>query len=315
VKRYLARRLLAVIPVMFLVSLIAFSLIYLVPGDPAIALAGEDATAEQIARLREQLGLNDSLIVQYLRWMRHAVTGDLGHSLFSAQTVGHALWTRLPITLNLIAGAMLIAILIGVPAGIISAVKRGTWIDRGVNLGAAGGVSTPNYFIAMLLIIVFVLHWNLLPATGYVSFFDSPVEWFKHLLLPSIALAAGATAVITRQLRSSLVGVLDQDYVRTANAKGLAQSQVVLKHGLKNAAIPVATVIGAQIGLLVGGTAIIERIFNIPGLGSLAIDSVLRRDLPVIQGIVLISALVVQLANLATDVAYGYLNPKVRVAG
>ncbi|MFT3855310.1 MAG: ABC transporter permease [Ilumatobacteraceae bacterium] len=312
--RYIARRLLSVIPVMFLVSLIAFSLIHLVPGDPAVALAGDGATSEQVEHMRQQLGLDDALPVQYARWLKHAVTGDLGHSLFSAQTVADALWSRLPVTLSLIAGSLLIALCLGIPAGIISAVRRGSWTDRLVNLGAAAGVSTPNYFIAMLLIIFFVLRLQLLPATGYVGLFDSPTEWVRHLVLPCIALAAGTTAVVTRQLRSSLAGVLDQDYVRTSHAKGLTPGQVVLKHGMKNAAIPLVTVIGTQIGLLVGGTAIIERLFNIPGLGSLAIDSVLRRDLPMIQGIVLLTALVVQLANLAADVAYGSLNPKVRVA-
>jgi peptide/nickel transport system permease protein len=221
----------------------------------------------------------------------------------------------LPVTLNLVGGALFIALLVGVPAGIVSAMTRGRWPDRLLNLVAATGVSFTKYFIGMLLIIGFVLNWSLLPATGFVSVLDDPVEWAKHLVLPSIALASGTMAIVTRQLRSSLGGVLENDYVRTARAKGLPTRSVVLKHGLKNASIPVVTSIGTQIGLLVGGTAIIERLFSIPGLGALAIDAVLRRDLPVIQGIVLLTAVIVQLANLATDVAYGYLNPKVRLAG
>ncbi|MGD9701570.1 MAG: ABC transporter permease [Acidimicrobiia bacterium] len=312
--RYIVGRLLAIVPVLFLVSLITFSLIYLVPGDPAIALAGDNATAEQVEAVREQLGLNDTFVVQYGRWVGGVVTGDLGDSLFSAQTVSEALWKRVPVTLNLVLGALFIALLVGVPAGIIAAVNRGRWIDRVMNLGAASGVSFPNYFIAMLLIILFVHKLSWLPATGFVSFFENPWEWFTHLILPSAALASGTMAVVTRQLRSSMVGVLEQDYVRTANAKGLSRPKVILKHSLKNASLPVVTSIGTQVGLLVGGTAIIERLFSIPGLGALAIDAVLRRDLPVIQGIVLLTAVFVQLANLLTDAAYGFLNPKVRLA-
>lgn len=311
--RYVIRRILGMIPVMLLVSFMAFALVHIAPGDPAVALAGDPPTQARIDLIREEYGFNDPFLVQYVKWLGRAATGDLGTSLFTDQPVATTIKDRLPITLNLVAGAALIATLVGVPAGMIAATRRGRWADRVINVWAASCVSLPNYFFAMLLIIVFVLQLGWLPAVGYTSFFDDPWDWFKHIILPCVSLSLLTMAVVTRQLRTALVGVLDQDYVRTAHAKGLSATSVVMKHSLKNAAIPVVTLMGAQVALLVGGTVIIERMFAIPGLGNVAVEAVTRRDMPIVQGAVLVTAVIVQLVNLLCDVTYAFLNPKVRM--
>jgi peptide/nickel transport system permease protein len=309
----IVRRLFIMIPVLFLVSLIVFSLILLVPGDPAVTLAGENATQEQIDATRTRLGLDDPVIEQYGRWVGNALQGDLGTSLFSSQKVTDAIVQRMPATLSLAGGAILLSVLIGIPAGILSALFRGRWPDRTIGLGAASALAMPNYFIAMLLILFFAI-WNpIFPATSFVPFTEDPYEWAKHLILPWITLGLASAAVITRQLRSSLIGVLGQDYVRTARAKGMRGRTVVLKHASKNAAIPVVTVLGTQVAFALGGSVIVEGVFGIAGVGQLAISSVQKRDLPMIQGIVVMTTLLVLFCNLLVDLAYGYLNPKVRV--
>lgn len=307
------RRLLIMVPVAFLVSLMVFSLLLLVPGDPAVTLAGENATEEQVEATRERLGLNDPVLEQYGRWMGGVLRGDLGESLFSSQQVTDAIVQRLPVTLSLAGGAMVVALLVGVPAGILAAVFRGRWPDRLLGLGAAASIAMPNYFLGMLLILVFAIWNSWLPATSYVGFTDDRVLWFKHLLLPWLTLGLASAAVITRQLRSSLIGVLAQDYVRTARAKGLRSRTVILKHASKNAAIPVVTVIGTQVAFLLGGSVIVEQVFGLTGIGQLVVNAVFRRDLPVIQGVVVFFTMIVLLMNLLVDLAYGYLNPKVRV--
>ena len=311
--RVVGRRLLVMIPVLFIVSVMVFSLVLLVPGDPAITLSGENATQEQIDATRERLGLDDPFVAEYGRWIGGAIRGDLGDSLYSSQSVTTLVKERMPVTLSLTAGAVVISLLIGIPAGIISALYRGRWPDRALGLGAASGLAMPNYFVAMLLILLFAV-WNTwLPATSFVPISESPTEWFRHLILPWVTLGIASAAVITRQLRSSMIGVLGQDYVRTARAKGLRSRAIVGKHAVKNAAIPVVTIIGTQIAYLLGGSVIVERVFGMAGLGSLAVTSVVQRDLPVIQGVVIVVAVIVLVANLFVDLIYGYLNPKVRV--
>lgn len=307
------RRVLIMVVVLFLVSVIVFSLIALVPGDPAVTLAGENASQEQIAATRAQLGLDDPVLVQYGRWAGGAVRGDLGESLFSSQEVTETIMQRMPVTLSLTAGAVLFALLLGVPAGIASAVWRGRWPDRLLGLGAASALAMPNYFVAMLLVLYFAIWHHWLPATSFVPLTEDAWLWFKHLILPWVTLGIASGAVIARQLRSSLIGVLGQDYVRTARAKGLRGRSVIFKHAIKNAAIPVITVLGTQIAFLLGGSVIVERVFGMPGVGELAITAVLQRDLPVIQGVVVMVTVIVLVANLFVDLAYGYLNPKVRV--
>jgi peptide/nickel transport system permease protein len=309
----IARRLVATIPVLFLVSLMVFSMTMLVPGDPAVTIAGEQATPEQIEMTRERLGLNDPVLEQYGRWVSGVVRGDLGSSLFSSLTVTDAIGQRLPATLSLAAGAILLSVLIGVPAGIVSAIFKGRVPDRVLGVSAALFLALPSYFVGMLLILLLSIWRSWLPATGFVSFSESPVEWLKHLFLPWLTLGLASSAVLLRQQRSSLIGVLGQDYVRTARAKGLRGRQVVLKHAGKNAAIPVVTIVGNQVAYALGGSVIIEQVFAIPGVGSLAISSVLKRDLPMLQGILLMTTMIVLLCNLLVDLTYGYLNPKVRV--
>ena len=308
----IVKRLLTVIPMLFIVSLMVFSMVQLVPGDAAVAVAGENASPELIERTRERLGLNDPILQQYLTWVGGAIQGDFGTSLFSSRTVMGLILDRVPATVSLAAGATTFAILIGVPVGILAARRRGGWADRIATLGATLGVAVPNYFVALLLVLFFAL-WNpWLPATGYVPLTEDPVLWLKHLLLPSVALGAAPAAIITRQVRGAMVETMLQDYVRTARAKGLRTWAVTYKHALKNAAIPVVTVMGVQFSFLLGGTVIIESIFGLPGLGSLAIGAVTARDLPLIQGIVVVTTLIVLVVNLLVDISYGLLDPKVR---
>lgn len=309
----IGRRLLIMVPVLFLVSIIAFAMVLLVPGDPAVTLAGDNATQEQVDATRERLGLNDPVVEQYWNWASSAVRGDLGTSLFSSQKVTSAIVQRMPVTLSLTFGAVVISVMLGGAAGVLSAVFQGRWLDRVLGVGAASGLAMPNYFIAMLFILYFAIWNRWLPATGFVPLSENPWEWFRHLLLPWVTLGIASAAVITRQLRSSLIGVLGQDYVRTARAKGLRGPKVVMKHSIKNAAIPVVTVLGTQVAYLLGGSVIVERVFGMAGVGDLAVSSVFRRDLPMIQGIIMVVAVIVLVANLAVDLAYGYLNPKVRV--
>lgn len=307
------RRLLIMIPVIFIVSLMVFGMVYLTPGDPAVTLAGENATEEQIEATRERLGLNDPLLEQYGRWVGNAVQGDLGASLYSSQRVTDAITQRFPTTVSIALGAIVVALLIGLPLGVMAAVFRGRWIDRFLTIGASLGLAMPSYFVGMILILIFAIWNSILPATSYVAFTESPMDWAKHLLLPWLTLGLAAGAVLTRQLRSSLIGVLGQDYVRTARAKGLRGRAVILKHAAKNALVPVVTVLGAQISIALGGSVIIESVFGLSGVGSLLNSSVLRRDIPMIQGVVLMFTVIVLFVNLLVDLAYGYLNPRVRV--
>lgn len=312
--RFLARRLLAMVPLLLIVSVIVFGLVLLIPGDPAVTIAGDNPTEEQVAQIRENLGLNDPLIAQFGGWLQDAVRLDFGQSLLTRQPVLDTLVARLPVTLSLTFGAVLVSLIIAVPLGIAAARHRGRWIDRVAMLGATAGVAMPNFWLAAILVSVFVINLGWFPAIGYVPFTEDPVLWVKHLTLPALALGVAGAAELARQLRGALIDVLDQDYVRTARAKGLHEIVVVGKHTMKNALVPVLTVLGMQISHLLGGAIIIESIFGMPGLGSLAIQSVLSRDLPVIQGIVVLFTLVIVGANLLVDMSYGYVNPKVREA-
>ncbi len=312
--RLLIRRLAFTIPIVVLASFLVFSLLLLVPGDPAITLAGDNATEEQIEAIREQLGLDDPLLTQYGRWAGSAVQGDLGDSLYSGRSVSKSIGERLPVTMSLAVVSLIIALLIAIPAGMIAAIKRGTWVDTSATVGASLGLAMPSFWLGAVLALVFALRLRWLPATGFVPFGESPVEWLRHLILPGITLGTAAAAETTRQLRSALTDVLEQDYIRTARAVGLRGRTIVLKHSLKNAAMPVVTVLGFQVAFLLGGSVIVEQLFVLPGLGGLAIRAVLDRDIPVIQGVVLFTTVIVVLLNLLVDLLYGYLNPKVRSA-
>jgi peptide/nickel transport system permease protein len=308
------RRLAMTIPIVVLASFLVFGLVLLVPGDPAITLAGDNATAEQIEIIRDRLGLDDPIWVQYGRWAADAVQGDLGESLFTGRSVTKSIGERLPVTMSLAAVSVVVALLIAIPAGILAATRRGTWMDTSATVGASLGLAMPSFWLGAVLVLIFALRLGWLPATGYVPFGDDPVAWLKHLILPALTLGTAAAAETTRQLRASLSDVLQQDYVRTARAVGTRSRVVIGKHAMKNAAMPVVTVLGFQIAFLLGGSVIVEQLFALPGLGGLAIRAVLDRDLPVIQGVVLFTTILVVTINLAVDMLYGWLNPKVRAS-
>lgn len=308
----ISRRLLSVVPLLLLVTFMTYGMILLIPGDPAIAIAGENATPAMVEQTRERLGLNDPFLVQYGRWIGDAVQGDLGTSLFSSRTVRGAIVERLPVTLGLTFAALALAVLVAVPAGTLAALKRGTWLDRATTMSATMGVAMPNFWLGLLLVLVFAIQNPWFPATGYEPITEGVSAWAQHVFLPAVALGAAACAELTRQLRSAVIDVLDQDYVRTARAKGLRTPRVVGKHVLKNAAVPVVTVLGLQVTRLLGGAVIIEQVFAIPGIGQLAVSSVFNRDVPMILGVVFVAAVLAVFVNLLVDISYSWFNPKVR---
>lgn len=287
-------------------------MILLVPGDPAVTAAGPEATSEQIEETRTRLGLNDNLLVQFGRWFFLAISGDFGNSLQGGTPVSSLIADRFPVTLSLAISALVIAVLIAVPAAIIAAANRGKLVDRLITLFASVGVAVPTFWLGLMLVIAFSLYTRMLPSSGYAPFTEDPAQWARFIILPAVTLAATPAAEIARQLRGSMIGVLEQDYIRTATAKGLLPQIVLLKHALKNAGVPAMTVIGLQAAFLLGGSVIVEQIFGIPGIGALSINAVLQRDIPVIQGVVLVAALSVLVVNLLVDLSYRIFNPKVR---
>lgn len=307
------RRIAWAIPVVIVVSLVVFSLIFLAPGDPAIAIAGgDDVDPEVVERIREQLGINDPFYEQYWRMVSGVFVGDLGTSLMGSEDVAESIFERLPISVALAGGGLVVALLIAIPTGMIAAVKEGGRLDRVVTLFATLGISTPPFFVGLLLVLFISVQLGWLPATGYVRPTEDLLGWLRAMALPSIALGLAPAAEISRHLRGSMRDVLKQDYVRTAIAKGHRPLMVVGKHGLKNAAVPVVTVIGLQLGSLISGSVVIESVFAIPGMGALLIRSVLLRDMPMIQGVMIIVVLLILIVNLLVDISYGALNPKVR---
>ena len=309
---FLLRRILGLLPILFFAAMITFLLVYLTPGDPAIAMAGEFATPERIAEIREEMGFNDPFLVQFWSWASGAFTGDLGTSLFNTTPVSELVLNRMPVTLSLTLLAVLLSVVIGVPLGLVAGMRKNSLADRVLTILASLGIATPHFWIGTMLVLFFALRMGLLPATGYVPFTRDPWDWLLHMLLPAVALAAGTIAEIARQTRSGTIQVLERDHIRTARAMGVRTRKVVGKHVVKNAAIPVVTVLGVQVAHLLGGAVVVEQVFALPGLGQLLITSVLQRDIPVIQGVVLMTAVIVVLVSLLVDLSYGYLNPKVR---
>jgi peptide/nickel transport system permease protein len=310
----IARRLVALVPILLLVSFGVFFLVSLVPGDAAVTLAGgENATPQSIAHVRAELHLNEPIVEQYGRWLGHAVHLDFGRSLEDGASVSSSLRSRIPVTLGLVIAATLVSLLIGVPLGIVSGLRPGGGADRASRLTASLGVAVPNFWLAVVLVALFAVHWHLLPPSGYSGFSASPTGWARHIALPAIALGVASAAALARQLRAELVDVLDATYVRTAWAKGARARRVVAKHALKNAAIPAVTILGLQIGYLLGGAVIVEQIFALPGLGTYFIRGVTSSDLPVIQGVTVVFVLGQLVMSLLVDLSYGLLNPKVRV--
>lgn len=311
---YFIGRVLQMVPVLLLVSMISFALLFLLPGDPALLILGDQQASNRQAyeALRTELGLDQPVPIQYLNWLGKTLRGDLGLSTRDRQPVINGLRERLPVTLQLASFAMLLALVIALPTGIISAVRPNSWWDRIFSVLALAGVAIPNFWLGILLIYGLAIFARLLPPSGFVPFPTDLGRNIQHLILPSITLGLGLAAVLMRQTRSSLLEVLQQDYIVTARAKGLQARRVVMRHALKNALIPVITIIGLQIGLLFGGAVLTESIFSIPGIGRWSVDSILQRDFPVVQAVCLIMALGVLSANLLTDLVYAFIDPRIR---
>ena len=284
---FIAKRFLTAIPTLIIVTLMVFGIQRMLPGDPALIIAGEQRDPEVIAYIRQQYRLDDPVPVQYLAWLGQVLRGDLGQSIRTNQPVTQLIWQKLPVTVELALLSMLIAILIALPIGVVSAVRKGTVVDYVGTLFALSGLSLPNFWLGIMLILLFSVQLNLLPASGYVEFSRDPLGNLQRMIMPAFVLGSGLAAVLTRQLRSSMLDVLKQDYVRTAQAKGLLRRRVVLRHALRNALIPVITILGLQMGALLSGAVLTEQVFTIPGFGKLVVDSVFNRDYAVVQGVVL----------------------------
>jgi peptide/nickel transport system permease protein len=294
------------------VSLLVFSLDRFIPGDPAIVLAGQNATAEDIARTRQQLGLEKPLAERYVSWAGRALRGDLGRSLFTGQPVAVEIAARLPVTLSLLGLALAGALALGLLAGVTAALHRNGLADRAIITVASVGVAMPNFWVGLLLVLGLAIAMPLFPATGYVPLTADPLGWLRHLALPALALSLAPSAELTRQVRGSVISILQRDFVKAATAKGLPRRMVIGKHVLKNTGVTVATVAGIQVSVLLGGSVVMEQVFGLPGLGGLVLESVTARDLPIVQGIVLVSTAMILACNLAVELSYGYFNPKVR---
>jgi peptide/nickel transport system permease protein len=309
---YIVRRVLATIPVMAVVAVIVFSLLHLSPGDPASLIAGDHASVADVERIREQLGLNKPLLTQFSTWFGNIIRGDLGVSIYTNDSVSHMIIQRIEPTLALTICSMLVTLVIAIPMGVVAAWRAGTWIDRLVMAFAVFGFSFPTFVIAYLLILIFSMWADILPVQGYVSITRGLGEFLPNIIMPSLTLGIVFIALIARMTRASMLEVLSQDYIRTAQSKGLSNTKVLLGHALKNASVPIVTTIGLGIALLISGVVVTETVFAIPGLGRLTVDSILRRDYPVIQGVVLVFSASYVLVNLLIDITYTFLDPRIR---
>jgi len=308
----IVRRIFATIPVVAIVSIIVFSLIYLSPGDPAAIIAGDLATTEDVDRIRAKLGLDQPLHIQFGRWVWRLLHGDLGISIFSNLPVQRLIGQRIEPTLVLTVTTTLWVILTAIPMGILAAWRAGSWIDRAVMGLAVLGFSFPSFVIGYILMFVIAVKLELLPVQGYAPLADGIVPFLRSIILPSLTLGLVYTALVARMTRASLLEILGQDYMRTARAKGLVPMRILLRHGLKNAAVPIVTTLGAGIALLIGGVVVTESVFGIPGLGRLTVDAIVRRDYPVIQGVMLVFAIAYVIINLVVDLIYVLVDPRIR---
>jgi len=312
---YILRRLVLLVPVLLVVGVVVFALVHLTPGDPAAVILGDSATPEQIEALQDQLGLNDPLPVQFVTWFGGVLRLDFGESIFLGESVTAALLDRAQPTILLTLYAMLVQLAIGIPAGVVAAVRYNSPVDRGLTVLAISGAAVPTFFLGILLILLFAVRLRWLPSGGYVSLTDDPVEHMKGMILPALALGISSAGLLARLVRSSMLDVLREDYVRTAWAKGLPERLVVVRHALRNALIPALTVIGTSVGALLGGAVVTETVFTIPGMGRLVVQSIARRDYPVIQGAVMAIAMTYIFVNLIVDLLYVYADPRVRLGG
>jgi len=315
VGRYVLRRLLESAVTLVLVTIVVFIGVRALPGDPARALGGEESDPATIEAIRHEYGLDQPVPVQYARYVGKAVSGDLGESARTGLPVAATIRHALPVTLQLATFAMAIAVLIGIGAGVVAAVRRRSAAEWAANSVALIGLSVPNFWFGLMAVLVFAIAFPVLPASGFVSVFDDPVESFRHLLMPALVLGTGLAAIIMRQTRSAMLEALNADYVRTARAKGLGGGQVVLGHALRNSLIVVITIVGLQLGALISGAVVTEQIFVLPGFGKLTIDAVFTRDYPMIQGVVLVTATAYILINLLVDLLYSVIDPRIRVGG
>jgi peptide/nickel transport system permease protein len=311
---YIVRRLLLTVPILFIVSIMVFSMINLLPGDPATVILGPEAPESAKEAMREELGLNDPIPIQYVNWLGGVLQGDLGDSLVDGVPVLTLILQRLPATIELAIGTFLVALVISVTAGILSASKRGTWVDYISTGFALGGISIPHFWLGMMFIVVFAVGLGWFPASGYEPFFEDPVANLSAMVLPVLATGLRQSGELMRMLRSSLLEELGSDYVRTALSKGLSQRLVVIRHAVRNALIPFVTASGLQVAGLLGGLVVTETVFQIPGLGRLVVDSILSRDFTTVQGAVLVIALIVILVNLLVDILYTMIDPRTRLS-
>jgi peptide/nickel transport system permease protein len=315
VGRYLARRLLESVVTFILVTIVVFLGIRALPGDPARALAGEESDPVTLAQIRTKFGLDQPIWVQYVRYVDNALHGDLGSSSRTGLPVATSIRHALPVTLQLAVFAVAVAALIGIISGVVAAVRRRTAAEWAANGVALLGLSVPSFWYGLMAILLFAVAYPILPASGFVSVFDDPVQSFRHLLMPALVLGTGLAAVIMRQTRSAMIEAMGTDYVRTARAKGLGGAQVIFGHALRNSLIVVVTIAGLQLGALISGAVVTEQIFVLPGLGKLTIDAVFTRDYPMIQGVALVTATAYIVINLLVDLLYSVIDPRVRVGG
>ena len=309
---YILRRVLSTVPVMAIVALFVFSLLYIAPGDPAAVIAGDQASPADVERIREGLGLDRPFLVQFGTWFWRILHGDLGTSIFTNLPVSALIAQRIEPTFSLMAITLVLTILVAVPLGVVAAWKAGSWVDRTIMAFAVFAFSLPVFVVGYVLAYVFALQFDWLPVQGYTPLAEGFWPWLQNLILPALALGCVYIALIARITRASMLEVLQQDYIRTARAKGLDQRSILFVHALKNAAVPIITVIGIGVALLIGGAVVTESVFAIPGLGRLTIDAILRRDYPVIQGIVLMFSFLYVLVNLMVDVTYTLVDPRIR---
>lgn len=310
---YILKRVLTAIPTLFIVTIMVFAVQRMLPGDPALILAGDERDPAVIEFIREQYRLNDPVPVQYVAWLGQVVRGDFGRSFRTRQPVTELLRDKLPVTIELALLSMLVALLIAIPTGILSAVRKGSAVDYASTFAALSGISIPNFWLGIMLILLVSVRWKLLPASGFVPLSEDPWGNLQRMIMPAFVLGTGLAGVLMRQMRSSMLEVLKQDYVRTAQAKGLARYAVTMRHAFRNALIPVITILGLQLGNLLSGAVLTEQVFTIPGFGKLIIDAVFNRDYGVVQGVVLFTATAYIFINLIVDVAYALANPKIQV--
>jgi peptide/nickel transport system permease protein len=309
---YVIRRVIATVPVVLMVALFVFSLLYIAPGDPAAIIAGDQASPEDVERIRASLGLDRPFLVRFFEWLWHVMQGDLGTSIFTNLSVAHMIGQRIEPTVSLMSLTLILSLSVAIPMGVIAAWKHGTLIDRVVMTVAVFGYSTPVFVVGYLLAYVFALQLDWLPVQGFTSISQGLIPFLRNLILPATALGLIYMALIARITRATMLDVLSQDYVRTARAKGVEQKGILFVHALKNAAVPIVTVVGIGFATLIGGSVVTESVFAIPGLGRLTVDAILRRDYPVIQGVVLLFSFIYVLVNLAVDLLYTVFDPRIR---